>query len=415
MIDRFLSCGTLAGFSAAVFAISPAALAQATPERISKPGQYSGYSSAAYDGHSMTSQYVAVLAGDVQITGHPALKLWIASSARDADIIARIDDVAADGSNRYYFVEGRLRASGDCRSEAGFWSLVVHYGITGAIEGSVGRPGHRSAADCRQHVEVRPGTCFAALGAQNALMSTATRIRRTGRSCSALIAWLVVPWLIANPVLAAEEITEVTNAILKDQEISFTYSSSTNIYSCGALEGRVESLLRAVGADKEGLEVRVSGCSDFFIPPIEDRLRSSRSQSAADQFRARNNRRLRDAQFSQVRIQVRSPVAATPEALAELEKTRPYRELLGRVTGTSNTVQEAAAQFPARRQRVSLSTRALDLEPEECELLEQMIREVFPKLGVTVTKKNMSCFPPRVSISRPRIEVEALIRTPPAG
>jgi predicted acyl esterase len=48
---------------------------------------------------------------DTQITGHPVLKLWVASSSQDADVIARIDDVAPDGSSRYYNVEGRLRAS----------------------------------------------------------------------------------------------------------------------------------------------------------------------------------------------------------------------------------------------------------------------------------------------------------------
>lgn len=51
------------------------------------------------------------LAGDVQITGHPVVKLWIASSSTDADIIVRIDDVAPDGANKYYWTEGRLRAS----------------------------------------------------------------------------------------------------------------------------------------------------------------------------------------------------------------------------------------------------------------------------------------------------------------
>jgi len=51
------------------------------------------------------------LAKDTQVTGHPVLKLWLATSAQDADIIARIDDMAPDGSSRYYNVEGKLRAS----------------------------------------------------------------------------------------------------------------------------------------------------------------------------------------------------------------------------------------------------------------------------------------------------------------
>ncbi len=48
---------------------------------------------------------------DVQVTGHSVLTVWVSSSARDADVIARIDDVAPDGSAEYRGVEGRLRAS----------------------------------------------------------------------------------------------------------------------------------------------------------------------------------------------------------------------------------------------------------------------------------------------------------------
>ncbi len=48
---------------------------------------------------------------DLQVTGHSVLTLWISSSSNDADVIARLDDVAPDGSHRYYSVEGRLRAS----------------------------------------------------------------------------------------------------------------------------------------------------------------------------------------------------------------------------------------------------------------------------------------------------------------
>jgi predicted acyl esterase len=48
---------------------------------------------------------------DVEVTGHSVLTLWISSSAADADVIARVDDVAPDGTTQYRGVEGRLRAS----------------------------------------------------------------------------------------------------------------------------------------------------------------------------------------------------------------------------------------------------------------------------------------------------------------
>jgi putative CocE/NonD family hydrolase len=53
----------------------------------------------------------APLAKDTEVTGHAIARLWIESSATDADIIARIDDVAPDGSHLYVGVEGKLRAS----------------------------------------------------------------------------------------------------------------------------------------------------------------------------------------------------------------------------------------------------------------------------------------------------------------
>jgi predicted acyl esterase len=51
------------------------------------------------------------LADDTQVTGSATIKLWLSSSSNDADVIARIDDVAPDGTARYYNIEGKLRAS----------------------------------------------------------------------------------------------------------------------------------------------------------------------------------------------------------------------------------------------------------------------------------------------------------------
>jgi predicted acyl esterase len=51
------------------------------------------------------------LAQDTEVTGHASAKIWLSSSSTDADIIARIDDVAPDGTHNYVGVEGKLRAS----------------------------------------------------------------------------------------------------------------------------------------------------------------------------------------------------------------------------------------------------------------------------------------------------------------
>jgi predicted acyl esterase len=48
---------------------------------------------------------------DTEVTGHASARLWVASTDTDADIVARIDDVAPDGSHTYVGIEGKLRAS----------------------------------------------------------------------------------------------------------------------------------------------------------------------------------------------------------------------------------------------------------------------------------------------------------------
>jgi predicted acyl esterase len=51
------------------------------------------------------------LVQDTEVTGHASARLWLSTSVTDADIIARIDDVAPDGTHTYVGIEGRLRAS----------------------------------------------------------------------------------------------------------------------------------------------------------------------------------------------------------------------------------------------------------------------------------------------------------------
>lgn len=69
----------------------------------------------------------APLENDVQITGHPVMRLWLSSSATDADVVARIDDVAPDGTTSYRTVEGRLRASLRKTTDAPYNNLGLPY------------------------------------------------------------------------------------------------------------------------------------------------------------------------------------------------------------------------------------------------------------------------------------------------
>ena len=140
------------------------------------------------------------------------------------------------------------------------------------------------------------------------------------------------------------------------------------------------ALLVALGADKN-MRVRVTSCFGNEI-----------------------------ARFPNVRIQLSSPVEATPEVLAELEKTRSTRELTARVRG--EPMVEPTAQYPAYWKPVSLSRGSFRLEPGDCELVDQLKRKVLPKLAVRIVKDELSCPPNQIPMGQPRLEVEALTRAP---
>ena len=86
---------------------SPARSERSTPMSVAPASQTVTIEAAA----GGAAYETAALAGDMEVTGHPEMTLWIRTEAGDADVTARIDDVAPDGSTRSYQMLGRLRAS----------------------------------------------------------------------------------------------------------------------------------------------------------------------------------------------------------------------------------------------------------------------------------------------------------------
>jgi hypothetical protein len=172
-------------------------------------------------------------------------------------------------------------------------------------------------------------------------------------------------------------------ALWKAQEIEFTFESFTTFYSCSSLETKVARVLEAVGVDPT-MKVRTRGC---FERQVISRMPI-------------------------VQITLRSPVEVTPENLAELEKGRSLRELTARVRGDRKLAEDAEKQFPAQWRQVSLSRGRLRLEPGDCELVEQLKKKVFPKLGVRIIDDGVSCRPNQLSSNQPRLTVEALTALP---
>lgn len=181
------------------------------------------------------------------------------------------------------------------------------------------------------------------------------------------------------PETTGETVAPV-QAIWKQQDINFYFHSFTTFYSCRSLADKVERLLIALGATQE-TKVRSSGCYGNEI-----------------------------ARMPYLRIKLTSPIEATPAALAELEKTRSTRELAARVRG--ERAADPSDQFPAHWKRVSLSRGEFNLEPGDCELIDQLKRKVLPKLAVHIVKDDMQCTPNQLTLGQPRLEVEALAEIP---
>jgi hypothetical protein len=170
-------------------------------------------------------------------------------------------------------------------------------------------------------------------------------------------------------------------AIWKHQEIAFYFQSFTTFYSCTGLEGKLERIMRALGVHAT-VRVRSADCPSSV------------------------------ARMPRVILRVASPVEATPEALAEREKHKSVRELTERVKGKSTNPIDSLEQFPAQWRRVSLTRGRLNLEPGDCELVEELQRKVLPKLAVRVTDDDLQCSPNQLTLGQPRLEVEALVEMP---
>jgi hypothetical protein len=179
--------------------------------------------------------------------------------------------------------------------------------------------------------------------------------------------------------IAAEP--EPVQAIWKPQEITFYFQSFTTFYSCSGLESKVERILEELGAEAK-VTVRSADCS------------------------------LTVARMPRVIIEAISPVEATPEALAEREKGRSTRELVARVQGKRAEDSDVAQPFPAQWRPVSLSRGQLDLEPGDCELMQELRKKVLPKLAVRITEDQVQCTPHQVTFGQPRLQVEALVALP---
>lgn len=172
------------------------------------------------------------------------------------------------------------------------------------------------------------------------------------------------------------------NAVWVDHDIAFTYMGFTSHYSCSGMEGKVKYVLKHLGA-RPGYKVTSTGCINMSGPEIMPR----------------------------VRVRAALPMQATPELLAQLEKDRAQLQLAARAGGKPVAATDAVGtQFPATWRVVRFEGTSLsDVQDGDCEMMEQLLRQVLKPMGVReVAGSSLNCVPNQVPINAVNLKLEVL-------
>ena len=193
-----------------------------------------------------------------------------------------------------------------------------------------------------------------------------------------LLAWCAVGALLPVASQAADSASAPVQAAWKVQEIRYNYVGYTTAYNCDAAEDKIKAILLAVGAHPQ-TRVRTAGCE--FNRPTRNFF---------------------------VTITAISPAPASEVVKTVNEKSR--EELLAKL-GTKNPVSDD--QFPALWKTVDLAhDRRLNLQPGDCELMDGLRQQVFPKMAIKPVSDRVQCTPRQLSISTPELTVSALTAAP---
>jgi len=180
-----------------------------------------------------------------------------------------------------------------------------------------------------------------------------------------------------TPELPPGSALQIVEAVWKVQSLTFAYRGYATVYSCDALLDRVREILQSLGA-RDTMSIRSSGCSEM-TPGRMD-------------------------------ITLESPVEATAENIRALATYDARRELVARVRNEQLISAEDVQRFPATWKTISMSRdRQLKLGPSDCELVDQLRRQVFPRMSIRVDYDRLRCSAVFGNIGQPQLRVAALV------
>jgi hypothetical protein len=174
----------------------------------------------------------------------------------------------------------------------------------------------------------------------------------------------------AAAAAAAADNTAVP-AVWKEQRIDFVYFGRTSRYSCDGIRDKLRAILRNLGARRD-IKAVVVPCDDFGGPqPLPTRSPT-------------------------VHLVFSAP--SMPDATAALPHPGD------------------PAPLDAHFEAFSITADAFrNMEPGDCELVEEFVRQVLPKLATRNVRKDITCIPYQLSGSHYSVRGDVLRLLPPAG
>jgi hypothetical protein len=193
---------------------------------------------------------------------------------------------------------------------------------------------------------------------------------------SALLALSVV-----RPSLAqTSDPNNVTEAVWRKQDVIFVYRSGTTYYNCSALQDKLRVILMQIGA-RHDVIVQPHACLDV-------------------------------AGIVHFQVTLHSPVPATEQNVKALTTYDSQDVLAARVRGEQLFTADELPRFAAEWRTVSFARdRKLRLDAADCELVQQLRRQVLSKLAVKVTHEAHCSIMSR-NLGPPRLTVSALVALP---
>jgi hypothetical protein len=183
-----------------------------------------------------------------------------------------------------------------------------------------------------------------------------------------------------SPQPISNEALQVVAAVWKVQSLSFAYNGYATVYSCDSLREKVRDILQVLGA-RDTLRIRSLGCADMVT-------------------------------HGRMEITLESPVEATPENVQALTTYDSTQKLVARVRNERLDRAEELPRFPATWKTVSMRDKPLRLGPSDCELLEQLRRDVFPQMSIRIERDRLHCSVAFGNIGQPQLRVAALVAMP---